>query len=495
MTTSIPTVPRSKISMLTDHVITDLNSCIFKLEAIIQVLVRKTKGVVVDKLEYNLDIDEDADEEYLLEEQFRMKLEEEEMLLFKEEQILEKESRLGLEEEAKMMREKENILEEEKFLKKDYKKRELVLMNSDHMKQAMMRVVPKKRSYCTGVTSSSWLKVSSKFNDKSLGRCVIDQDMTEFLKNVKPWSEDLSCCNTSIDNVWLTEDLDLYIGNPGMLRCRFSWCNDRMLDQKFWESLVCLDPPRTGWLLDDLLLQNSMPIWYANGETYNLPWSVVEQVFIPLNEPGEHWNLAKFDICSGLVTFYDSGDTYAIECRDWYIKMTNCLQTWKSIIDNTNFVVAYGACTTQPASFLTYDQGFVNANYICFLDVPFCFTRYPHFRPSLPDLNLNNKAIGSCYGLWCFSSNYMASIWNPSIRKSVGIILPYWVGNTYLEKMVFGFGVHPVSLDPTIVKIAYPKTDHGRWSVVVFKLSTKHWNIVPDTHVPRYTIRLKRSSH
>ncbi|GKD35750.1 hypothetical protein Tco_1251259, partial [Tanacetum coccineum] len=230
MTTSIPTVPRSKISMLKDHVITDLNSHIFKLEAIIQVLVHKTKGAVVDKLKFSedfpnhLDIDEDADEEYLLQEQFRMKLEEEEMLLFKEEQILEEESRLRLEKEAKMMH---------------------------HMKQAMARVVPKKRGHCIGVTSSSWLEVSSKFKDKSLGHCVINQDMTKFLKSVKPWSEDLSRCNTSIDNAWLIEDLDLYLGNPGMLRCRFPWCNDQMVDRKFWESLVCLDPTRTCWLLDD----------------------------------------------------------------------------------------------------------------------------------------------------------------------------------------------------------------------------------------------------
>ncbi|GKC18481.1 hypothetical protein Tco_1020631, partial [Tanacetum coccineum] len=132
-----------------------------------------------------LDIDEDVVEEYLLQEQFRMKLEEEEMLLFKEEQILEEESRLRLEDEAKMMREEEKMLEEEKIHKK-------------------------------------------------------------IIKN------DLSRCNTSIDNVWLTEDLDLYLGKPGMLRCRFPWCNDRMVDQKFWESLVCLDPTRTGWLLDDI---------------------------------------------------------------------------------------------------------------------------------------------------------------------------------------------------------------------------------------------------
>ncbi|GJX48588.1 arginine--tRNA ligase, chloroplastic/mitochondrial [Tanacetum coccineum] len=55
MTTSTPTVPRSKISMLKDRVIIDFNSRIFKLEAIIQVLVHKTNGGVVDKLEFSED--------------------------------------------------------------------------------------------------------------------------------------------------------------------------------------------------------------------------------------------------------------------------------------------------------------------------------------------------------------------------------------------------------------------------------------------------------
>nr|GEW58501.1 hypothetical protein [Tanacetum cinerariifolium] len=176
-------------------------ACLLKFQtSTLYVLVRKTNGVVVHKLEFSedfpnlsteicdelnieflklfdspsssssgtccsdLDIDEDADEEYLLQEQFKMKLEEEEMLLFKKEQILEEESRLRLEEETMMMREKENMLDEEKFYKKDYKK----------------------------------------------------------------------------------QDLDLYLGKPGMLRFRFPWCSDQMVDRKFWESLVCLDPPRIG---------------------------------------------------------------------------------------------------------------------------------------------------------------------------------------------------------------------------------------------------------
>nr|GFA60788.1 phospholipase-like protein [Tanacetum cinerariifolium] len=116
----------------------------------------------------DLDIDEDVDE-------------------CKEEKILKEESRLRLEEEARFMREEDKLLEDENFFEKDYKKREFALMNSDHMKQAMKRVVPKKRSHCTVVTSSSWLKVSNKFKDKLQGRCAINQDMTEFCKNMKPW--------------------------------------------------------------------------------------------------------------------------------------------------------------------------------------------------------------------------------------------------------------------------------------------------------------------
>ncbi|GJS94275.1 hypothetical protein Tco_0801243 [Tanacetum coccineum] len=69
-------------------------------------------------------------------------------------------------------------------------------------------------------------------------------------------------------------------------------------ERRFWESLVCLDPTRKGWLMDEhidlwvdymwhvrphdakwamvssyfvqLLLQNGMPLWYVNGESYSI---------------------------------------------------------------------------------------------------------------------------------------------------------------------------------------------------------------------------------
>ncbi|GKC68981.1 phospholipase-like protein [Tanacetum coccineum] len=69
-----------------------------------------------------------------------------------------------------------------------------------------------------------------------------------------------------------------------------------------------------------------MPLWYVNGESYSIAWIKADKVFIPINEPGKHRCLAEFDILFGVVTFYDSGDRYNVECRDWYIQTRDCLQ-------------------------------------------------------------------------------------------------------------------------------------------------------------------------
>ncbi|GJQ92107.1 phospholipase-like protein [Tanacetum coccineum] len=65
-----------------------------------------------------------------------------------------------------------------------------------------------------------------------------------------------------------------------------------------------------------LLLQNGMPLFYANSDKYATPWSEVDQDFIPINETDQHWCVAHFDILSGVVTFYDSGDMYDYEWRN-----------------------------------------------------------------------------------------------------------------------------------------------------------------------------------
>ncbi|GJZ67162.1 phospholipase-like protein, partial [Tanacetum coccineum] len=150
-------------------------------------------------------------------------------------------------------------------------------------------------------------------------------------------AEDVSRLFHSMDTIWLSDDIERFISQPGQLKSMFPWSDDYTVSRNFWLRLVCLDPCRKGWLSEEhidlwvdymwhgrrenanwamvscyfvqLLMQNNMPLFYANGDKYGIPWSDVDQVFIPINETDQHWSLAQLDILSGLVTFYDSGDT------------------------------------------------------------------------------------------------------------------------------------------------------------------------------------------
>ncbi|GJW15645.1 hypothetical protein Tco_0019778, partial [Tanacetum coccineum] len=97
---------------------------------------------------------------------------------------------------------------------------------------------------------------------------------------------DLSCLFHLLDTVWLTLDVERFISQQGHVKCKFPWSDDYTVGRNFWLTLACLDPCRKGWLSEEL------------------------------------------DILSGLVTFYDSGDTYDYEWRDWYVRVHECLQDY-----------------------------------------------------------------------------------------------------------------------------------------------------------------------
>nr|GEV09333.1 zinc knuckle CX2CX4HX4C [Tanacetum cinerariifolium] len=65
---------------------------------------------------------------------------------------------------------------------------------------------------------------------------------------------------------------------------------------------------------------------YRKRESYSIAWTSADKVFIPIDEAEQHWCLVEVDILSGVVTFYDSGDSCDVECRDWYIHTRDCLQ-------------------------------------------------------------------------------------------------------------------------------------------------------------------------
>ncbi|GJU71996.1 phospholipase-like protein [Tanacetum coccineum] len=124
--------------------------------------------------------------------------------------------------------------------------------------------------------------------------------------------------------------VDEWLSRSVVGRCKFPWCNDISVDRSFWHGLCGLDDNRKGWLVDE--------------------------VFIPINEPKRHWSLAMFHICSGIVTFYDSEKTiatYEKELRPWYLKMRQCLEEKirmvlketgvfeKKIIDPTKYKISF----------------------------------------------------------------------------------------------------------------------------------------------------------
>ncbi|GJW86258.1 phospholipase-like protein [Tanacetum coccineum] len=191
-----------------------------------------------------------------------------------------------------------------------------------------------------------------------------DQDMNIFLKDDTPWVEDLSRYNRATDRVHLTDVFDIFLGRQGPLRCRFRWIMDEHVE--LWVNYMWhFRPHDADWAMVgayfvQLLLQDSIPSWYADGSLYKVSWCDVEQVFIPINETDEHWCLAHLHIRTGLVTFYDSGVTYDPEWREWYISLRECLKAKipevmmqakvfdQKGIDHTRYTISYTNAMNVP---------------------------------------------------------------------------------------------------------------------------------------------------
>ena len=65
--------------------------------------------------------------------------------------------------------------------------------------------------------------------------------------------QNLSRLKKDIYKVHLTNEYDEFLGKPGPLRCIFPWSKEPVrVDRRFWEVLVCLDPWKKGWLMDEV---------------------------------------------------------------------------------------------------------------------------------------------------------------------------------------------------------------------------------------------------
>ncbi|GJS70357.1 putative F-box domain-containing protein [Tanacetum coccineum] len=177
------------------------------------------------------------------------------------------------------------------------------------------------------------------------------------------------------------------------------------------------------------------------------------------------------------------------------IRFRSVSKQWMSFIDSPEFIACFGVRHTQPQSLLLrYKDNVDEVKYVSFVDGENQYQQ--DFGPNVPlfvKQLYNSKVIGSSYGLWClhgFNSSgaeEMLVIWIPSIRISVGIVVPFV--SSFCKMTNFGFGVCPSTYDPTIVMMSnsygfLERKDTYKWQVEIFTLSSKTWKMIPSSNLP-----------
>ncbi|GJT47893.1 putative F-box domain-containing protein [Tanacetum coccineum] len=186
---------------------------------------------------------------------------------------------------------------------------------------------------------------------------------------------------------------------------------------------------------------------------------------------------------------------------------------WKSLIDSSKFIKSYQ--NTMNHLLVRYSLKYLyTTEFFSFTD-EYRFVSIIDNNATIPQhkspitvpmpvnirlqysevLHLPGNILGSSHGLICFygflfgnfnENAELIVLWNPSIRKSVGIVIPNKLPGLSLLEYVselrmscIGFGVCPETNDPKIVKInTIDGTPYGYWEVQVYTLSSKVWKKV-----------------
>ncbi|GJZ59490.1 phospholipase-like, aminotransferase-like mobile domain protein [Tanacetum coccineum] len=174
-----------------------------------------------------------------------------------------------------------------------------LLINSTHMKLALEKCGTDKRRYVNvlrpPLEEDTYVKVLSIDKLKKQNN-VLDEEMIEKCHQLKQWDEeDLNRPFKCIDKVYCNFLLEQFLVTSSWRKFKFPWCNDIIVDGRFWDSLIGLD--------------DSMSYFYVTDEIYPISWKDVEQ-----------------------CTFYDSQKIYDVEYHMWYLKMRSCLETKLPVI-------------------------------------------------------------------------------------------------------------------------------------------------------------------
>ncbi|GJW13045.1 phospholipase-like protein [Tanacetum coccineum] len=201
---------------------------------------------------------------------------------------------------AQKLEAKKNRVAEQKrlrlqlMLEEANSKKSIDFTKSTHMKFAVERCGTNKRRYVDvlrpPIEEDTFEKVLSIDRLKKQNN-VLDEFMIQMSLNLKPWKEDLKRPSKCIDKIYCNYYLEQFLITSGWSRCKFPWCTEIVVGRHFWDSLIGLDDERLGWLVDNvwymwhfrqpfddwsmvscyfltLLLQDSMPLFYATDEIY-----------------------------------------------------------------------------------------------------------------------------------------------------------------------------------------------------------------------------------
>ncbi|GJV49658.1 phospholipase-like protein [Tanacetum coccineum] len=110
------------------------------------------------------------------------------------------------------------------------------------------------------------------------------------------------------------------------------------------------------------------------------------------------------------------------------------------------------------------------------------------YSPLVTVVNDSNLLpVGACHGIWYFSygiHSICCSLWNPSTKRSINILVPAFNSQPKSDKILLGFGICSDTLDPTIIKVSYPRGGYGSWYVSVFTLSSMDWKKLDNDSLP-----------
>ncbi|KAF5754475.1 putative F-box domain-containing protein [Helianthus annuus] len=147
------------------------------------------------------------------------------------------------------------------------------------------------------------------------------------------------------------------------------------------------------------------------------------------------------------------------------LKFRTVSKSWNSLITSNHFISSHLQSITHnnPQSlFIRYfDRTRKIEQYITAKDDQTFGIHFSNIDFQHASKTAYFRIVGCCNGVVClsddlFDSMCMVVLWNPSIRKSVRVLVPDYQQNCVWPRFtVLGFGVCPVTHDPKVVKIVF----------------------------------------